>query len=48
MYGFNPLIPLDLSHLPLSERANLDGKKRADFMRDFHAKVRANIEKCTL
>ena len=27
VYGFNPLTPLDLTSLPLSKRANLDGKK---------------------
>ena len=44
VYGFNPLTPLDLSPLPLNERANLDGKKKADFVRQLHEKARANIE----
>ncbi|XP_071939958.1 uncharacterized protein [Coffea arabica] len=48
VYGFNPLTPLDLSHLPDHEKVNLDGKKKAEFVRDLHAKVRANIEKRTL
>jgi hypothetical protein len=26
VYDFNPLSPLDLTHLSLSERVNLDGK----------------------
>ena len=45
VYDFNPLTPLDLSPLPVHERVNLDGKKKAEFVRDFHAKIRANIEK---
>ena len=28
-----------------NERVNLDGKQKADFVRDLHAKVRANIER---
>ena len=28
VYGFNPLTPLDLSYLPMSEHVNLDGKKK--------------------
>ncbi|XP_071917061.1 uncharacterized protein [Coffea arabica] len=37
-----------LSPLPISERVNLDGKKKAEFVRDLHTKARANIEKRTL
>ena len=33
VYGFNLLIPMDLSPLPLSERVNLDGQKMADFVK---------------
>ena len=33
VYGFNPLTPLDLTPLPLSECINLDGKKKADLVR---------------
>ena len=32
MYGFNPLTPLDLSTLPVSEHLNLDGEKKAEFV----------------
>ena len=46
-YGFNPLTPLDLSPLPLSERANLDGKKKAEFFKQIHKKARLNIERKT-
>ncbi|XP_073061780.1 uncharacterized protein [Primulina eburnea] len=45
VYGFNPLTPLDLMSLPVSERLNLDGKKKAEFVRSLHEKVKANIEK---
>jgi hypothetical protein len=45
VYGFNPLTPLDILPLPTNEFANLDGQKKADAIRELHAKVRANIEK---
>jgi hypothetical protein len=47
VYGFNPLTPLDLSHLPLTEHVNLDGKKKADFVKQIHEKARLNIERRT-
>ncbi|GKV07003.1 hypothetical protein SLEP1_g18815 [Rubroshorea leprosula] len=39
---FNPLTPLDLSPLPMSERFNLHGKKKADFVRQIQEKARLN------
>ncbi|RDX87859.1 hypothetical protein CR513_30616, partial [Mucuna pruriens] len=45
VYGFNSLIPLDILTLPTNEHANLDGKQKAEFVRELHAKVQANIEK---
>ena len=39
VYGFTPLTPLDLTPLPMDERVNLDGKKKADFVRHFHEKA---------
>ena len=33
VYGFNPLTSLDLTPLPFSERANLDGKKKTEFVK---------------
>ena len=36
VYGFNPLTPLDLSPLPMSERVNLDGAKKAELMKQIH------------
>ncbi|XP_071901000.1 uncharacterized protein [Coffea arabica] len=47
VYGFNSLTPLDLLPLPSSEHVNLDGKKKAEFVRTLHDKVRANIERRT-
>jgi hypothetical protein len=47
VYGFNPLSPLDLTSLPLSERVNLDGKKKAEFIKMIHEKARLNIERRT-
>ena len=47
VYGFNLLTPLDLVPLPSSERVNLDGKKRAEFVKQLHEKTRVNIKKRT-
>ena len=45
VYGFNPLTPLDLSPLPMSEHVNLDGKKKAKFVKQIHEKARLNIKR---
>ena len=45
VYGFNPLTPLDLSPLPMSERANLDRERKAKFFKQIHEKVRLNVER---
>ena len=45
VYGFNPLTPLDLSHFPMGEQVNLDGVRKADFVRNLHKKVKQNIER---
>jgi hypothetical protein len=42
VYGFNPLSPLDLTPLPLSERVNLDGKKKAEFVKMIQKENDAN------
>ena len=47
VYGFNPLTPLDLSPLLLSERANLDGQKKAELIQQIHETARLNIERRT-
>ena len=38
-------MPLDLVPLPISEQVNLDSKKKVEFVRQFHEKVWATIEK---
>ncbi|XP_073049491.1 uncharacterized protein [Primulina eburnea] len=48
VYGFNPLTPLDLMSLPVSDRLNMDGQKKAEFVRSLHEKVKDNIEKKNL
>ena len=47
VYHFNPLTPMDLMSLPLSERVSLDGQKKAEFVRNIHEKVHLNIQKRT-
>ncbi|KAF8052607.1 hypothetical protein N665_1538s0001 [Sinapis alba] len=47
VYGFNPLSPLDLLALPLKEQTNLDGQKKAEFVKVLHEQVRKNIEERT-
>ncbi|KAJ9536642.1 hypothetical protein OSB04_un000191 [Centaurea solstitialis] len=47
VYGFNPLSPLDLVPIPIEERTNLDGKRKAELVKQLHEKVRLNIEKRT-
>ena len=39
VYGFNPLSPLDLTSLPLSEFVNLDCKTNAEFIKMIHEKA---------
>ena len=45
VYGFNPLTPLDLIPLPVSEIHSLDGKKKAELVKSIHEKVRSQIAK---
>ena len=45
MYGFNPLTPSYLTPLPISEHVNLDGKSKAEFVKQLHEKARLNIER---
>ena len=47
VYGFNPITPLDLIPLPIGEQVNLDGKKKADLVKQIHEKTRQNIERRT-
>jgi hypothetical protein len=45
VYGFNPLTPLDLIPLPVDKMVSLDGNKKAQVVKDLHAKIRQLIEK---
>ncbi|KAH0667855.1 hypothetical protein KY290_027485 [Solanum tuberosum] len=45
VYGFNPLIPLDLLPLSTNDFANRDGKKKADMMKKILEQTRLAIEK---
>jgi hypothetical protein len=45
VYGFNPHAPIDLLHLPTSERINHDAKECTDFIMKLHEKTKGNIEK---
>ena len=43
VYGFNPLTPLDLYPLPMSKHVNLDGKKKAEFVKQIHEKASSTL-----
>ncbi|CAL1411512.1 unnamed protein product [Linum trigynum] len=45
VYGFNPLTPL--IPLPLKEQVNMDGAKKAEYVKNLHEKARLNIERRT-
>ena len=39
VYGFNPLTPLDLLPLPIDNRASMNGKKKAEFVKKLHERI---------
>jgi len=45
VYGFNPLTPMDLIPLPVNEQGSLDGKKKAEKVKEIHERVKQQIEK---
>jgi hypothetical protein len=45
VYGFKPIMPLDLFPLPIQERVNMEASKRAYFVRKIHVKTKEAIEK---
>ena len=47
VYGFNPLTPLDLLPLPSVECVNLDGKRKAEMVKQMHENVRQQIQRRT-
>ncbi|KAG8472928.1 hypothetical protein CXB51_034787 [Gossypium anomalum] len=44
VYGFNPITPLDLVPLPNNQLIHSDARKKADYVKGLHQRVRANIE----
>ena len=40
VYGFNPITPLDLAPLPISERVCMDGKKKAELVKSMHKSIK--------
>ena len=44
VYGFNPLTPMDLIPLPIDDRVCLDGKRKAELVKQIHEKTRLHIE----
>jgi hypothetical protein len=47
LYGFKPIIPIDLLSFPVQERVNFDAIKRAKLIKNLHEKSQANIGKMT-
>src|SRR3954466_12519403 len=45
VYGFKPLTPLDLLHLPLHERVDMEASRRAEYVKKLHEKTREAIDK---
>jgi hypothetical protein len=45
VYGFKPIMPLDLLPLPIQERVNMEASKRADFVSKIHVNAKEAIEK---
>ena len=45
VYGFNPLTPLDLIHLPIDESVCLDGNRKTHVVKDLTIKVQQHIQK---
>ena len=37
VYDFNPLTPTNLIQLPIDKQVSLDGKKKAEFVKDLHS-----------
>ena len=39
VYGFNPLTPLEFLSLPIDNRASMNGKKKAEFVKKLHERI---------
>jgi hypothetical protein len=44
VYGFKPIAPIDLFPLLLQERTNMEGSKRAAYIKNIHEKTKEAIE----
>ena len=44
IYGFKPIAPIDLLHLPLQERTNTEASKRAAYVKKIHEKTKEAIK----
>ncbi|KAG8496940.1 hypothetical protein CXB51_008105 [Gossypium anomalum] len=47
VYGLNPITPLDLVPLPSTQLVHVDGKRKADFVKQLHQRVKDNIKRRT-
>ena len=45
VFGLNPITPLDLVPILISERSCMDGAKKAEWVRVMHRMIREQIEK---
>ena len=45
VYGFNPLTPLDLLPLPITEKESLDGHRKAEMVKKIHETIQQQIQK---
>ena len=45
VYGFNPLIPLDMLLLPVKESTSLGGQRKVKVVKKLHESVMQQIEK---
>ncbi len=44
VYGFNLITQMDLMPIPIQERANVDGEKKAKMVKSMHKQVRKLTE----
>ncbi|KAG8501187.1 hypothetical protein CXB51_003299 [Gossypium anomalum] len=47
VYGFNPITPLDLVPMASNQLVHVDGKKKANFVKQLHKNVKDNIKRRT-
>ena len=47
VYGFNPIMPLDMLPLPQEQVMNRDGKAKAEYVKKLHQQAKENLERRT-